>query len=223
MILLIKIQKLKISELIDNELHWKSSGEKVDKVIKIDDPASLRYVGYGLFQDSKKAYSIGYITQHHDGEKSVSLDGNQLLTALGTVSSSSYLINGTRVFALVSEMSLPWLELVERADAKTFEALNSNYAKDNNSVYYFADKLSNADPANFSIKTLGFFRFGVSGEKIYWKGHLLEGLNGSKLSAELGGSVLTDGSTYYYQTGGCHLVNFSKGTAEELLKYKPPC
>ena len=204
-----------------NYLIWRNG------LLRIADPSTLEYIGLGIFRDSQELYSMGSISKHYEtGFDVADLNPAESISLLYSPDGAAeYLLNGNKVYALVSEMSLPWLELVEGADAASFKLLTNGYAKDKNNIFFDDKKLEGASVADFTTKevlddrlTLGF-----SEEKVYWRNLLLEGIEPSSLRTESGGTIIRDDDTVWFSSGNCHFGNYRKGSIEEIPNYTPPC
>jgi hypothetical protein len=204
-----------------NYLIWRNG------LLRIADPSTLEYIGLGIFRDSQKLYSMGSISKHYEtGFDVADLNPAESISLLYSLDGAAeYLLNGNKVYALVSEMSLPWLELVEGADAASFKLLTNGYAKDKNSIFFDDKKLEGASVADFMTKevlddrlTLGF-----SGDKVYWRNLLLEGIDPTSLRAESGGTIIRDDDTVWFSSGNCDFGNYRKGSIDEIPNYTPPC
>lgn len=204
-----------------NYLIWRNG------LLRIADPSTLEYIGLGIFRDSQKLYSMGFISKHYEtGFDVADLNPAENISFLNTSDGAAeYLLNGNRVYALVSEMSLPWLELVEGADAASFKLLTNGYAKDKNSIFFDDRKLEGANVVDFTTKEVVEDRLtlGFSGDKVYWRNLFLEGIDPSSLRAESGGTIIRDDDTVWFSSGNCHFGNYRKGSIEEIPNYTPPC
>ena len=204
-----------------NYLIWRNG------LLRIEEPSTLEYIGLGIFRDSKKLYSTGFISKHYEtGFGVTDLNPAESISFLYSPDGAAeYLINGNKVYALVSEMSPFWLEPVEGADAVSFKLLTNGYAKDKNSIFFDDKKLEGASVIDFTTKevlddrlTLGF-----SGDKVYWRDLLLEGVDPSSLRAESGGTIIRDDDTVWFSSGNCDFGNYRKGSIDEIPDYTPPC
>lgn len=204
-----------------NYLIWKNG------LLRIDDPSTLKYIGVGIFRDSHKLYSMGSIQKHHAGELDVTdLNPSENISLVYTQDGiAKYLINGDKVYALLEELSPIWLGLVEGADATSFKLLTDGYAKDKNSIFYDDKRLEGASVVDFTTKQVVDDRLtlGFSGDKVYWRNLLLEGIDPSSLRAESGGSIIRDEDTAWFDNGNCDFRNYRKGNIDEIPNYTPPC
>ncbi len=211
--------------LVGNTLHWKHDYESDSKYKSIDisEPDTLEYVGFGLLRDSSRFYSIGYITELEGGAKLSQLNPTATTIPIKDPGTDGYLVNGSDVYALVTEMSLPWLVRIQGADSATFNALEHGYSSDLGGVYFGGKIVAGAKPDEFSFLPTNQLVFGKTSQTLYFKGKPLTGLNVKNVQFLRDSTVVTDGNVYYYLKGNCHFTDFELGTEAELETYKGVC
>lgn len=193
--------------------------------IAVEDPATLEYLGLGLFKDSKRIYSTGYVQDVSiDGMKVERLDASKP-TSIATRAGAHYLFNGNTVYAFVSDNSPYWLQEVKGADRTSFEVIGYHYAKDSTNVYYDSLILPYASPrdARLSYEWSKYHPILVSGNKVFWHRTYLEGIDADGMSVDRDRGIVRDEDTIWYATGNCHFINYRVGTFDELDTYRPPC
>lgn len=209
--------------LSDSRLYWKHDYQDKWSVQEIISPETLQYVGFGVFKDDLKIYSLGYLSGTED------LSPNEQIEIVSE-KGQDLIVNGNKVFALVSEMSLPVLAEIEGIDAKEFEVIGGGYVKDAASVFFMGAntwRLEFANPDVFETylpdSENDKFILGVSGDNVYYKYKLLEGISYSEMTVENFNSIIRDADTVWFSSGNCHFGDFTKGELDKIDTYQPPC
>jgi hypothetical protein len=205
------------------KLFWKHDYKDEWNSIIVKNTETIEYIGHGVFSDGIEIYSLGYL------QGTEVLDPTKKLTTISE-KGQDLMQNGEKLFALVSEMSLPVLSEVENIDVENFEIIGGGYLKDVNSVFFMGANtwmLQSANPVAFTIYQPDVnnekFILGVSGVNVYYKYKLLEGIDFNEMRVEKFNSIIRDTDTVWYSSGNCHFGDFTKGELDKIETYQPPC
>jgi hypothetical protein len=141
---------------------------------------------------------------------------------------------GDQIFALTAVELGTWQlsPMPDTVDVGSFQVIGSDYAIDRNNVYYQVGVLENAKVEDFILRDgepLGQYPIGVSNSQVFYRGELLNGINGSSFVIE----PITDGQTesFYIQDGDVIYINrpvctwesLERGDMSDIENYDPVC
>ncbi|MFT5037215.1 MAG: hypothetical protein ACI9VM_000792 [Candidatus Azotimanducaceae bacterium] len=204
--------------------------------VHIINPSTLRYVGKGVFTDGEEVYRLEglwaiIIPEYIELDASAGIE-------IFVEKEVTFVKNGERFFVEVPVgLSWPYLRELTNFNKDELEVLGYNHISDGESIYSiftFANgegvpiKLEGANPDNFVFYLLNDSDhpsdvFGVSEEKLYSNGLLLEDIDFSESEFLMGNAIVKDADTVWFKDGGCHFGSYRRGTLDEIDTYRAPC